>query len=679
MGETNRDGKMIKKEDKIKALQGIKGKLLVAIIPCVTLAIIIIIGLSYSVSKSIITDQAKKELTAETRTQTGEIETWSEGILSTLRMIHHDLDSMQMNEEETREYLQSIVGMNENFPTGVYIGDDQGNYLDLSGWEPGEDFVVTERDWYQEGLQHEEFTYGSPYLDADTGEYIVSATTLLKGLKGVTTVAAADVFLNSVSERISEIKVMDTGTAFLIDKNSKEILAHQNKELVGSKITGLNNPFLEKVSEKVDSNNLKAELVPVEKDNYYVVTEPIDGTDWILVSAIKEDDILKDLYSLRQKMILILFLAVLVIFVFVVRIVHVIILPIKSLTEDIGRITEGDFTVEINAKGQDEISKMGLSMQKFIESMRKTIGEIFSISNQLNEQAEMSSEVSETLYGSASNQSDSMQELKNTVEELAKAVSEVAENATSLAIFVSKTGENGANAREKMEETVRISKKGKDDMGQVKDAMEMIQVSVGQLEESVGKVGGSTEEIKRFVDIIGDIASQTNLLSLNAAIEAARAGEAGKGFAVVAEEIRNLAETSADSVRQISEITSEINHLVEDAVEKTKISTGNINESSNLILTASGTFQKIYETVGTTNDIVQEIIENVEKVDEVAASVAAITEEQSACAEEILATAENLANEAVSVTGNSEDVAESAQNVAVNAEKLIGEMKRFKV
>lgn len=265
------------------------------------------------------------------------------------------------------------------------------------------------------------------------------------------------------------------------------------------------------------------------------------------------------------------------------------------------------------------------------------------ISHQLNEQAENSSAASETLYNSAATQSNAMKELNDTVEELAKSVTEVAENATTLAMVVSETGESGSHAKEKMEDTVKISQQGRDDMVQVKQAMENIQESVAQLEESVGHVGASTEEIKKFVGIIGDIASETNLLSLNAAIEAARAGEAGKGFAVVAEEIRNLAETSADAVSRISNITAEINDLVEDAVEKTRISAGNINDSSGLVITASDTFQKIYETIGETNEIVQEIIINVNKVDEVAASVAAITEEQSASAQEILATAENLA------------------------------------
>ena len=406
MGENSRNS------ERVKTFRGVKGKLLLAIIPCVTLAIILIIIFSYSFSKKIITDRAKEQITAESRTETGEIETWSAEILSTLNMIHHNLDTMNMDEETKKAYLQSLVGMNENFPTGVYIGDDQGNYLDLSGWEPGEDFVVTERDWYQEGLEHEEFTYGRPYPDAETGEYIVSVTTLLSGTEGVKTVAAADVFLNSVSEIISEIKVMGKGSSFLVEKNSKVILAHQNKDLIGSVITEQENDFLKKVAEKIDGNHPDAERIKVDKDNYFVVAEPVGGTDWILISAIKESDILGDLYSLQERMILIMILTVLIIILVVIRIVHVIILPVRNLTEHIGKITDGDFTVEIESKGQDEISKMGHGMKNFTEAMRKTIGEIFSISGQLNEQAEMSSAASEILYDSAATQSDSMQELK---------------------------------------------------------------------------------------------------------------------------------------------------------------------------------------------------------------------------------------------------------------------------
>lgn len=665
---------------KSKPLKGIKAKLLKTILPCVAIAIIAIIVISYVASKEIIVREAKDLLKAESQMNTKELETWTTGILNTLDMVQNTMQTVPMSEEAEKNYLATTVGMSEDYPNGVYVGDDQGKYVDMSGWVPDADYVVTERDWYQEGLTHETFAFGAPYLDADSGEFIVSASALIQTNNGAKTVAATDVFLSYASEMVSDIKVMGDGYAFLVDTDSNTILAHKDKKLVAQNVsTDSEDSYIRAIADKIGSDSGKVQTVKVGKTVYYVEIEPVKGTSWVLVSNVKESTVLEDLGNLQKKIIFIMIIAIIIIGVLVERIVHIVVGPIKSLTSDIGRITEGDFTVEVQTKGEDEVAVMGNSMKEFIGTMRGTIGDIFSISGQLNQQAENSSAVSETLYGSAATQSSSMKELNATVEELAKSVTEVAENATSLAMIVSEADQIGSDASKKMKDTVVISGKGRDDMDKVKRAMDDIQKSVTQLEAAVGHVGESTEEITKFVEIIGDIASQTNLLSLNAAIEAARAGEAGKGFAVVAEEIRNLAETSAGAVDKISAITAEINTLVDDAVDKTKVSAQNINDSEELITTAYHTFHDIYKTIGETNDLVQEMIANVNKVDEVATSVAAITQEQSASAEEILATSENLAQEALSVTDNSENVAQSAQSVAEHAEKLADEMKHFKI
>ena len=175
---------------------------------------------------------------------------------------------------------------------------------------------------------------------------------------------------------------------------------------------------------------------------------------------------------MQTRIILILVLAMVIIGFLIERIVHIVVEPIKTLTKDIGKITDGDFTVNVQTKGQDEVAAMGNGMQKFIGTMRNTIGTIFSISGQLNQQAENSSSVSEILYRSAITQSTSMKELNSTVEELANSVTEVAENTTSLAMIVSETDQIGHNASEKMNDTVVISGKGRDDMDKVKHAME---------------------------------------------------------------------------------------------------------------------------------------------------------------------------------------------------------------
>lgn len=665
---------------KSKPLKGIKAKLLKTILPCVAIAIIAIIVISYVASKEIIVREAKDLLKAESKMNTKELETWTTGILNTLDMVQNTMQTVPMSEEAEKNYLATTVGMSEDYPNGVYVGDDQGKYVDMSGWVPDADYVVTERDWYQEGLTHETFAFGAPYLDADSGEFIVSASALIQTNNGAKTVAATDVFLSYASEMVSDIKVMGDGYAFLVDTDSNTILAHKDKKLVAQNVsTDSEDSYIRAIADKIGSDSGKVQTVKVGKTVYYVEIEPVKGTSWVLVSNVKESTVLEDLGNLQKKIIFIMIIAIIIIGILVERIVHIVVGPIKSLTSDIGRITEGDFTVEVQTKGEDEVAVMGNRMKEFIGTMRGTIGDIFSISGQLNQQAENSSAVSETLYGSAATQSSAMKELNATVEELAKSVTEVAENATSLAMIVSEADQIGSDASKKMKDTVVISGKGRDDMDKVKRAMDDIQKSVTQLEAAVGHVGESTEEITKFVEIIGDIASQTNLLSLNAAIEAARAGEAGKGFAVVAEEIRNLAETSAGAVDKISAITAEINTLVDDAVDKTKVSAQNINDSEELITTAYHTFHDIYKTIGETNDLVQEMIANVNKVDEVATSVAAITQEQSASAEEILATSENLAQEALSVTDNSENVAQSAQSVAEHAEKLADEMKHFKI
>ena len=665
---------------KSKPLKGIKAKLLKTILPCVAIAIIVIIVISYVASKEIIVQEAKDLLRAESKMNTRELETWTTGILNTLDIVQNTMQTIPMSEEMEKTYLATTVGMSEDYPNGVYVGDDQGKYVDMSGWVPDADYVVTERDWYQEGLTHETFAFGAPYLDADSGAFIVSASALIQTNNGAKTVAATDVFLSYASEMVSDIKVMGDGYAFLVDTDSNIILAHKDKDLVAQSVfKDSEDAYIRAVADKIGSDSGKVQTVKVGKTVYYVEIEPIKGTSWALVSNVKESTVLKELGNLQSKIIFVMVVAIIIIGILIERIVHIVVDPIKSLTSDIGRITEGDFTVEVQTKGEDEVAVMGNSMKEFIGTMRGTIGDIFSISGQLNQQAENSSAVSETLYGSAATQSSSMKELNATVEELAKSVTEVAENATSLAMIVSEADQIGSDASKKMKDTVVISGKGRDDMDKVKRAMDDIQKSVTQLEAAVGHVGESTEEITKIVEIIGDIASQTNLLSLNAAIEAARAGEAGKGFAVVAEEIRNLAETSAGAVDKISAITAEINTLVDDAVDKTKISAQNINDSEELITTAYHTFHDIYKTIGETNDLVQEMIANVNKVDEVATSVAAITQEQSASAEEILATSENLAQEALSVTDNSENVAQSAQSVAEHAEKLADEMKHFKI
>lgn len=664
-----------------RGLKSIKMKLILVIIPLVIIATFIMLSITYTRSREIIMEYADQLVQSLTISNTHEIENWSQDIISGLNQVKNTLDNIQLSDDELMEYLKTTMNKNESYKSGVYIGLSDNRLVEPSGWIPDEDYVVTERDWYIEGLKNEEkFNFGEAYQDKNTGEYIVSATTKLRSVENVEGVASADVSLKTISEMVSTKSILNTGKLFLVDSSNNKIIAIGDDSLINTSFTMENpNELIQTIVKTVNINENSVKELTSNGISYSVCIQAINKTPWKLIGYVSHEEVLSSLNDLQKIVIELFIVAVILIIILIERVVHFIIKPVKELNHTIKSITEGDFTVEVKVKGNDEIATMSSSMQRFIETMHNTIQEVGKMSESLDHQAKNSSRVALELYDSAETQSNAMTELNQTVDELAMAVSEVAENATELSIVVTEASQDGKEASIKMKDTVAISEKGKADMGQVSMAMTNLNDSIEQLIKSVEEVDESSEKINNIVLLIGEIANQTNLLSLNAAIEAARAGEAGKGFAVVASEIRKLAETSQESVNNITELTSNIASLVNNTIQKTQESADNIKQSIDLVGTAENTFGDIYNTVNETNNIVQKMMEKVTKVDEVATSVAAITEEQSAAAEEILATSENLSNHAKKVTENSHTVDEDAAKLLETAENLNTSMKMFKI
>lgn len=653
----------------------IRTKLLLYIVPAVAITIIVLVGIAAQLSRSRLTEMAVSELNASISNQADNIEAWLSENLKSFATVKHAIESQELSDAELQSFLNSYYGFNKNSVNGLYVATQNGKMYVAEGSTKKVSADPASETWFKQGLSRVEMAYGSAYKD-ESGANVISASGIINDGSDELKVIAADVTLDKISIIVNSGVKMDDARSFLVDTMDNTILAHPDKSYVSSTLSeGSGDVLMSGIANALAKRNYNAQKI----GTYMVDFAEIQGTDWVLVSYIKQDVILASVQKLVSYLIIVGILAIAAIVVIVVLMVNKVVAPIGLITQDIIRMSEGDFTIDVQATSNDEIGVMGGKVGEFIVSMKDMLSKIDAESEKLKEQSENSDAVAKTMYDASSSQLEAMQQLNETVDQLAVAVNEIAQNATTLAIVVSDTRENSNKADASMRETVEISRIGRDNMERLSVAMEGIHQANDRLVESINRVGAASEEITNIVGLIGSIAEETNLLSLNASIEAARAGEAGRGFAVVASEIGNLAKNSADSAENITALINEVHDLISDAVGQADASAKSIEENAELIQAAVTTFDDIYNNIQESSRLMGEMITDVGKVDEVATNVAAISEEEAASADEILATSQNMVEQANNITQSSKEVEINSGELAATSQTLTEYVQQFRI
>lgn len=556
--------------------------------------------------------------------------------------------------------MVSVAGLDKQNIEGVFIADiDSNASITSAGSISGSDYNVTTRAWY-DCTKSGKTILTKTYLSASTGKMILSAATpVYDSSKKLLGVVGIDVNIDTIINMMGEYTIGANGYSMLMASDG-EFVYHPDSSLIETMIQDMK--ISSNVSTAVSSNTAQRLKYKVDGQTKYGYMKPIGSTGFITLSCIPKGQYFASLTKAIIMLLALIIAAEAVIIVLINKISTKIVKPLSELNDAALELANGNFDVTIDVHSNDEVGELGHSIEKTVNRLKEYIDYIDEISDVLAAMADGKLAIHlkyayvgefQKVKDALNHISESMTQVMTSImegssqvslgsDDLANAAQSMAENTETQAASIEELLATATTVAEQVKENRDNSEKSAEYTNEVADVMKASKEQMNAMREAMDKIQESSKQVVGVIKAIEDIASQTNLLSLNASIEAARAGEAGKGFAVVAGEIGGLSNESANAVnttRDLINISLEeiekgnaiVNDVIaslDEAVERVNIANGMIQDTAKMADVQMNSINQIREGINDMSQIVQD---------------------NSAMAEETSATSEELAAQSVSL------------------------------